>query len=67
MNGIKQRNGKTYVIHHLKRELKGHMCACEKNRAIECDRKKSNVFNWPKKTAQPSPQKFNGPSLTIDL
>ena len=38
---------------------------------MECDRKKSDVFNWhekknmhKKEIAQPSPQKFNGPSLT---
>ena len=60
------------MVYHLKRELKGHMCLCEKNLAMECDReKKSNMFNWHekknmhKKIAQPSPQKFNGLSLTI--
>ena len=41
MNGIKQINGKIYVVHHLKRELKGHMCACGKNLAMECDGKKN--------------------------
>ena len=40
-----------YVVYHLKRELKGHMCVCVKqNLAMECDReKKSNVFNWHEK------------------
>ena len=39
-----------YVVYHRKRELKGHMCLCEKNLAMECDReKKSNMFNWHEK------------------
>ena len=71
MNGIKQINGKIYVVHHLKRELQGHMCVCEKNLAMECDRKKNPTCltgmkkKCTKKIAQPSPQKFNGPSLTF--
>ena len=40
MNGIKQINEKIYVVYHLKRELKGHMCVCEKNLAMKCDSKK---------------------------
>ena len=30
-----------YVVYHRKRELKGHMCVCEKNLAMECDREKN--------------------------
>ena len=68
MNGIKQINGKIYVVYHLQRELKGHTCV-KKILRWNVIEKKSNVFNWhekkhaQKKIAQPSPQKFNGPSL----
>ena len=71
MDGIKQINGKIYVVYHLKIVLKGHMCVCvKKNRAMECDRKKNPTCltgtkkkTCTKKIAKPSPQKFNGPSL----
>ena len=47
------------------------MCVCvKKNLAMKCNRKKNPTCltgtkkNTHKKIAQPSPQKFNGPSLT---
>ena len=47
------------------------VCVCEKILQWNVNENKSNVFNWhekkicTKKIAQPSPKKFNGPSLHV--
>ena len=49
-----------------------YVCVWKKILQWNVMEKKSNVFNWQekktctKKTAQPSPQKFNGPSLSAE-